>query len=368
MFMERSLRKQDLERLLDLVGEVYACRSVEALRVTLLSRLHALIAADICVWNEYGQIRPQVSELRYVADPVAADPPGGAEALNQHLDEHPIISHYRMTGDGSAVKISDFVSARQLHSRAIYSDFFRLVTPRVEDILAIHVRARRTTLIAVAACRDRRTFTERDRSLLNLVRQHVGQGYRNIMRFEAARAGMAGTARQSGSIDWEIVVIDARNHLVRMSDRARRWLKDYFAPRDTSSPPDQIRRWIADQRRRIDEVGPERDRQAALVVERSDRRLVVTMLQGPGEITLVLAEEPTAFDASSLRSLGLTARETEVLHWVSLGRTNAEVAAILDIRPRTVGKHLERIFEQLGVENRTAAASRAMQDRTLPRS
>jgi DNA-binding CsgD family transcriptional regulator len=85
-------------------------------------------------------------------------------------------------------------------------------------------------------------------------------------------------------------------------------------------------------------------------------------------MTLVLAEEPTASDATSLRYLGLTARETEVLHWVSRGRTNAEVAAILDIRPRTVGKHLERIFQQLGVENRTAAASRALEALASDRS
>lgn len=365
--MERSLRKQDLERLLDLAGEVYACRSVEALRVTLLSRLHALIGADICAWNEYGLIRPHVREVPYVTDPVTADPPGGAEVLNHHLNEHPIISHYRRTGDGSAVKISDFLSAPQFHSRGIYSDFFRLATPRVEDILTVHVRPRRATLIAVAVCRDRRTFTERDRSLLNLVRRHVGQAYRNILQFDAARTGMEGPPHQSPPIAWEIVVVGSRSRVVRMSDRARRWLNDYFGSGDTSSLPDEIRRWITDQRSRL-EAGLDRGGQAALVVERPDRRLVVTMLPDPGEITLVLAEERTAFDGNSLRSLGLTARETEVLHWVSRGRTNAEVSMILDIRPRTVGKHLERIFEQLGVENRTAAASRALQELTPRRS
>lgn len=51
----------------------------------------------------------------------------------------------------------------------------------------------------------------------------------------------------------------------------------------------------------------------------------------------------------------LTARETDVMHWVSFGKTDADVAALLAISKRTVHKHLEHIYEKLGVETRTAA-------------
>jgi DNA-binding CsgD family transcriptional regulator len=57
-------------------------------------------------------------------------------------------------------------------------------------------------------------------------------------------------------------------------------------------------------------------------------------------------------------SLGLTAREAEVLGWVARGRTNAEIAAELFISPLTVRTHLERIFEKLDVRTRTAAVAR----------
>jgi DNA-binding CsgD family transcriptional regulator len=49
-----------------------------------------------------------------------------------------------------------------------------------------------------------------------------------------------------------------------------------------------------------------------------------------------------------------------VLAWVAQGKTNAEIAVILGMRPRTVHKHLDHIFGKLGVENRTAAAARAL--------
>ncbi len=58
--------------------------------------------------------------------------------------------------------------------------------------------------------------------------------------------------------------------------------------------------------------------------------------------------------------LGLTPRESEVLLWVSNGKANRDIAQILGMSPRTVNKHLEQIFRKLGVENRTAAARRAI--------
>lgn len=56
------------------------------------------------------------------------------------------------------------------------------------------------------------------------------------------------------------------------------------------------------------------------------------------------------------RSLGLTARESEVLLWVAQGKSNGDVSAILGCSEKTVKQHLGSIFEKLGVENRTSAS------------
>ena len=56
----------------------------------------------------------------------------------------------------------------------------------------------------------------------------------------------------------------------------------------------------------------------------------------------------------------LTCREREVLQWLSGGKTDRDIADILGISPRTVHKHLQRIYEKLGVETRTAAVARAL--------
>jgi DNA-binding CsgD family transcriptional regulator len=54
--------------------------------------------------------------------------------------------------------------------------------------------------------------------------------------------------------------------------------------------------------------------------------------------------------------VALTAREAQVARWLSRGKANPEIAAILEMRPRTVEKHVEHILEKLGVENRTSAS------------
>jgi DNA-binding CsgD family transcriptional regulator len=55
----------------------------------------------------------------------------------------------------------------------------------------------------------------------------------------------------------------------------------------------------------------------------------------------------------------LTTREREVLDWLATGKTNRDIADIIGAKRRTVEKHLEHIYEKLGVETRTAAVMRA---------
>lgn len=64
-------------------------------------------------------------------------------------------------------------------------------------------------------------------------------------------------------------------------------------------------------------------------------------------------------DTARLDEAALTPRETEVLGWLAKGKTNRDIADILGMSHRTVNKHLEHIFEKLGVETRAAAAALA---------
>jgi DNA-binding CsgD family transcriptional regulator len=58
------------------------------------------------------------------------------------------------------------------------------------------------------------------------------------------------------------------------------------------------------------------------------------------------------------RTTSLTPREEEVLEHLSVGKTNAQIAAALHVSVHAVKFHLQQVFRKFGVVNRTEAAVR----------
>jgi DNA-binding response OmpR family regulator/DNA-binding CsgD family transcriptional regulator len=79
-----------------------------------------------------------------------------------------------------------------------------------------------------------------------------------------------------------------------------------------------------------------------------------------GETMLLLEQRnDNGASTSRLAHAALTPREAEVLSWLAKGKTNRDIGDILGLSHRTVNKHLEHVFEKLGVETRAAAAALA---------
>ena len=90
-------------------------------------------------------------------------------------------------------------------------------------------------------------------------------------------------------------------------------------------------------------------------------RLIYIGQIGPDEYLLRLLEGEIDDDRTLLKKrLTVTEREAEVLLWIARGKSNRDIAEILDLSPRTVNKHLEQIYAKLGVENRASAAALAV--------
>jgi DNA-binding NarL/FixJ family response regulator len=158
---------------------------------------------------------------------------------------------------------------------------------------------------------------------------------------------------------------------------ARSLMLDFFGstqpapardPEEVNDPvlaqlPPEVFAWMAREsiRRR---AGAE---PAPLTVSRGARRLSFVLhavdpaALGDGQWLVVMREsnDSSLIDAL-VHAFRLTQREAEVLYWVVKGKTNRDIGDILGTSPRTVHKHLEHVFEKLGVETRTAAASMAM--------
>lgn len=154
-----------------------------------------------------------------------------------------------------------------------------------------------------------------------------------------------------------VAIRAADGKLVWQTPLARSLLNSYFAVSGKDAPA-RLLAWI-DEAIAAKSQGRSPNQ---LVCSSGSRGLLASFHDQTGdeEWLVVLREEN---DASAIESLvaafRLTSREAEVLYWVTLGKTSKDIGEILGSSPRTVNKHLEHIFEKLGVETRTAAANLA---------
>ena len=80
------------------------------------------------------------------------------------------------------------------------------------------------------------------------------------------------------------------------------------------------------------------------------------------------AAKPAPFDGNpkAIASLGISPRELMVLGEIAAGRSNKEIARVLQVSPNTVKTHAARLFEKLGAVRRTDAIARARELGIVP--
>lgn len=101
-----------------------------------------------------------------------------------------------------------------------------------------------------------------------------------------------------------------------------------------------------------------------LQIEQAGGKLIIYLIRDPmGENYLWMVEEQEipSFSITALELLGLTKREAEVLFWIAKDKSNAGIAKVLGCCEGTVRKHLEHLYEKLGVQTRTGAVTVALE-------
>lgn len=330
--MER-LRQTDLRAALDFLERIGGARDLDEFAEVLVSGLDDVIPTDIVAYNE---VNPSLERAFFVAEPdIEAMLPGATAILERHMDDNPLVPYAARTGDGSARKWSDFVTQRRMHATALWDGLFRPFA--VERQMVALLPAPAPLLVAVVLNRCGRDFSERDRTLLNLLRPHLVNAYRNAQ----ARTILSALGRATG--DAAVVLIGALGEPLAITPRARELVGAFT--------PDRLPEWCRTMRGRA-------PLPAEPLIAVENGRSVEARMLGPSVVALRLVREE--LDPASLQALGLTRREQEVLALVTEGRTNKEIAARLDMLPATVKKHLEHVYDKLGVRTRTAAAAAAL--------
>lgn len=205
-------------------------------------QLPRLVASEITTLSVCDLAR---NTRTVVTSPGAAISAADRAAFDRHFAEHPLVRFHSSTPRGGSHRISDSLAQNEFRESALYNDYYRRIG--IDHVIAVPLFVDRGLLVSFVLNRNGMDFSDREKALLDLVREPLAALYRHALSRERA-----------------------------------------------------------------------------------------------------------------LGALPVTPREREVLEWLAAGKTDREIGEILGVSPRTVQKHLQHIYEKLGVETRTAAVMRAL--------
>ena len=274
------------------------------------------------------------------------------------VHEHPISPEIFQKKKRKAVTISDLLTTPQFHRTAIYNEFYRIY--RIDHQLMAPLRIAEDKIVTYTYNRIRRDFSAEERLMIDLFAPHMTNAIRNGLVVERLLSATTHLNAALAERSMGMVAFGLNSELKYMSDCGRVLLDRYYGQSDLGHDgvPTRLRRWVVncDTLRSTDPMISE----FKLTLEKDDSTLGLTIVfSDSNEERIVLLEEHKRPSPIALCSLGLTKRQSEILFWVSQGKTDQDIACLLGISPRTVHKHLENIYVRLGVETRTAAMSTA---------
>jgi DNA-binding CsgD family transcriptional regulator len=349
------LSDPEVRALLDFLREMATARDLSSFRQRLPQAMTRLVPAEMATYFEVDRRRRRVMSHHYPGDAVGRPE---EQAFLRSMHQLPSFQSYRR-GDGSAVKISDFLTRSAFQRLTLYDEFFRRIG--IDHQIAKGLPGPSGLVTGIALNRRARDFSESDRLLLNLLRPHLNETYRTAAMLTEMRDELNLLRHGLEKIDRGLLVVDATGRVRLMTARAQRWITEYFGRMPHGALPEALRRWIDYDEALLSGPATPVTPRAPLVAEREGWRLDVRMVFDGDQRLLLLDERRTAAPTvRELEGLGLSRRQAEVLVWITEGKTNGEIATILGLSERTVEKHVQHILERLGVETRTAAAARAL--------
>ena len=352
---------EDLNAIIAFLPELYRAADMITFPVTSLRFINRLMPT--AVFSTYNEIEMKTGSARVFYEPdtytEAAElfKPG----LWTHRNQHPLMKLHQEGRHNDVHMISDHLSRPELHRLELYTEVLQKMN--VEDTLSFSLQNHRDLKTFYAINSDR-PFTERDRAVARIIRPHLVQAFENVLAFTDARAMAALSAHVFRGGSHGLILADFSGRIIHASELASGHLAHLHTRNEPGSVPlaanenlpPQILSWL--QR-----LGTSPQASALpLEIEMPGFSLIY---RGAvvDERHWIIASQEQNIDAlaDALRdAYELSERQADVLLWISRGKSNVDIARILEISDRTVAKHIEHIFGKLGVENRLSATHKAL--------
>jgi DNA-binding CsgD family transcriptional regulator len=361
--------RQDFESVLDFVRDLYDHRGLDDFAHRTMGSLLRIVSAERIVYGEFDVERQaarfsmQPSVVKEQDGTVNGALHGVLSGLETRFGNHPLYRYYLQTGDGRAQKSSQVMTKSQFQRYCESDDFAGQLGAKYQ--MAVFFTAGPNIVTVILLTRNQRDFSERERALLNTLYPHLVQSFRNTASLNRFCRDVDELVEMLEGPTSSVIVLTGEGSVKRWTEQAKKWIARYCRtpfPAVGDRLPDCFADWYRRQLALLAQHTLLPRRRDPLIVDKDDRQLTVQLIPDRlrDEHLLLLNEKHASASWSTLGEYGLTPRESEVLAWVAKGKTNAEVGAILQLSGRTVQKHLEHIYQKLGVETRTTATVRVL--------
>jgi DNA-binding CsgD family transcriptional regulator len=284
-------------------------------------------------------------------------------AFDKHFREHPLVRFHSSHPGGPTQRISDCMAAQAFRHSALHADYYRRIG--INYVMALPLRIDDANVISMVFNRGGSDFTGSERAMADAVRQPLAAIYRNLLACEDAGVGLKCINQLANDGGWQMMRVTLSGRTLDASPTAMSWLNRFFPESGNGRQiklPAALFEWFARSRN----WGLERpaiNHGRPFTLSRLGFALRVHFIPDPDDSSagyLLMKVSRVELQPADLAHLPMTEREREILALVTAGKTNGEIGTIQAISARTFQKHLEHIFQKLGVESRTAAAVRAL--------
>ena len=339
----QPLSQPDYELLFDCVRELHSFRDPLSLRSWLLDKaLPKLLPSDWLSYNEVDLVNPE-NTLAVLKPESSTVFQGLFPRFKEVAHQHPLIIGQMQSANFSVHKISDFISQEDYHRLDLYQDVYRHMG--VEYQISATIKLQPDNVTAFALSRKKNDYSERDRTILQMLRPHLVVAFNNLALIGEQKAIIETSELALNELASATIIVDLQGHILYHTGSALQWIKATNPELLPAAISDWLNKGASNgSRRTLNLTSDAGEIHIRTVPTSSKQRLLLVLTRADDRPQAT--PEPADF--------GLSNRQLEVCNWICNGKTNAEIAGILGISPRTVQKHIENIFEKLGVESRMA--------------
>jgi len=325
--MVTLLRKRDLEAMMAFLGEAHSIQGAAPFTTELLDELTKVIDCEFATYNQFDFARRRI--ISYVTCSAEGEEDAAFHLTDKEWDGFvEELSLDREVERDGIVALSDQFSRDQREAFDASPRYSR--EEGILDTMCVRLGPPGARFVMNSIDRD---FGVRERLQMQWLRPHLLRWWESAITNARLEAALGALDREDAE---GVLFIGARGEVEFSSQSARRLVQSYLSA-SVSRLPDKIEAW----RNNGYEV--------PLVIANNGSNLVV---QGAKAGTVLLLHEE-ASEASLL-----TRREIEVMRCVAAGLSNDEISRRLWIEVPTVRKHLEHVYDKLGVRSRTAAVAK----------